>query len=1105
MPALRLKTFSKPLLVLLSLLLLWWLAMGWLLPRLLLSQAPRWLTDKTGYQLTLDRPAFRPFQLRLSIEHLQLRDPAGAELLSFRQLEVDLAAASLWQRALVFDDIQLNGLVARLAFDQTGQFNWTPFVAALKNPDEPPSAGWPRLLMHRLGVHGGKLVFEDARRDFTSHIQPLDFALEDVSTLGSQAQPGEFKLTARSGDDAQGAELLWQGRLHLLPAGVADLQGRLTLNRLQLARLAPYLASALPQLQPEGRLTLSLDYHLHHDQENTALDLKQIQARLDAFSLTAKQADTRLQIREIAASNGQFDLQQGALTLEQLSFREVGLHWPAAAPLSLGQLTLQAIKLDLHAQTAQLDAIRLQDGQLALRRHARGQLDLPQAFARLQTALQPTADHGPKPAPVAVPAAAAESAEAGTAAASDQATPAAWQVHLGQFELAGFNLDFQDQTLQPAGELQLRNLRLQASDLSADLERPVPLNARLDFAAGGQLALQGTLIPATGLGELQIQLQQLNLQPAQPWLAQLARLRLQQGQLDVTGKLQLTAQGPQFLGGLALQDLRLLEAAGHQPFLTLTKLATSAAAGGLKASAQGVDIATLTLDGLDTRLHIAADKTLNLNELLVNRASSDESATNAQRSPHGLASAKTLARPVEKNTAAPSAEFVFNLDRLRLRKTLLDFADLSLALPFATRIHNLRGSITGLSNQPGRLARLALDGEVDDYGLARISGQLDLRQPTSDTDVQVKFRNVEMRSLTPYTATFAGRRIESGKLSLDLGYRIKNRQLVGDNKVVMERLTLGERVTSPQARDLPLDLAIAILEDADGRIDLGLPVAGSLDDPQFSYGSIIWQAIANVFSKVVTAPFRLLGKLLGGSDERLDEIRFEAGAPDLSPPEREKLARLAQALQQRPNLGLSLAGRANETDRQRLQLRQLRLTVARRLKQQIKADEDPGPLSLENPKVQAVLNALHEETLGKENHARLQSVFRQANPGQLPESLTTRLLTKLQPADEALPEAEIAALKGKNFHAVLQQQLREHQDISTQRLQQLAQQRAEQVRQRLIAAGVAADRLKLGKTEVLTDTETEIPLHLELQALPAHAAVPDTPNHTGPQPITTPD
>jgi hypothetical protein len=136
---------------------------------------------------------------------------------------------------------------------------------------------------------------------------------------------------------------------------------------------------------------------------------------------------------------------------------------------------------------------------------------------------------------------------------------------------------------------------------------------------------------------------------------------------------------------------------------------------------------------------------------------------------------------------------------------------------------------------------------------------------------------------------FAGYKIASGKISLDLNYKVRNGQLEGDNQVVIDQLTLGERVDSPDALKLPLELAIAILKDSNGRIDLGLPVSGSLDDPQFSYGAVIWKAVVNVLTRIVTAPFRALGALFGGDGAKLEAIDFDPGSAAILPPEREKL------------------------------------------------------------------------------------------------------------------------------------------------------------------------------------------------------------------------
>jgi hypothetical protein len=348
----------------------------------------------------------------------------------------------------------------------------------------------------------------------------------------------------------------------------------------------------------------------------------------------------------------------------------------------------------------------------------------------------------------------------------------------------------------------------------------------------------------------------------------------------------------------------------------------------------------------------------------------------------------------------------------------------------------------------------------------------------------VIFRNVEMTRLTPYTVTFAGRKIDSGKLSLDLEYKIKQRQLQGDNKVVMDRLTLGERVESPTAKDLPLDLAIAILQDADGRIDLGLPVAGSLDDPEFSYGQIVWKAIANVLTKIVTAPFRALGALFGGG-EKLENIVFEAGAAQLAPPEREKLVRLADALAKRPGLMLAVGGVYAEVDRVALQDVQLRRAVLAEAGQRVPERADPGPLSTQQPKVQSALESLYAARVGKSDLAALKEGFRRANPGQLEESVAGRMMSRLSGLlreKKTLNDDEIAQLKGGDFYAILFEQLRKREVVGDDRLLALAQARGERAFEALKAAGAAVERLRLSAPEKIEGSEREVALMLSLKA-----------------------
>jgi hypothetical protein len=301
----------------------------------------------------------------------------------------------------------------------------------------------------------------------------------------------------------------------------------------------------------------------------------------------------------------------------------------------------------------------------------------------------------------------------------------------------------------------------------------------------------------------------------------------------------------------------------------------------------------------------------------------------------------------------------------------------------------------------------------------------------------------------------------------------------------MDQLTLGEKVNSPDAKDLPLDLAISILQDADGRIDLGLPVSGSLDDPKFSYGGIIWQAITNVLTRIATAPFRALGALFGG-DEKFENIAFEVGNAQLTPPEREKLVHLATVLLKRPTLSLSVHGVYADTDRVALQDLQLRRLVALKSGQHLEAEDDPGPLSTRQPKVQSALETLFSDSLGGGELAALKDGFRKANPGSLTESTSGKVLaglTGLFREKRILSAQEVAVLKGADFYAVLFERLRSGVAVDDKQLLNLASARAEATVAVMKEAGIPMARLAVLAIEKIQAEGRDVPVKLVLGTL----------------------
>lgn len=1019
-------------------LLFLWLA----LPRLIHSQAEKFVAAQAGHRLSMDRPEFNPFELKLRLSGLRLADPADQPLLAFDALVVDLSAASLTRRAFVFDAIRLDGLAATLVELPDGGNNWKPFLAALESAEAPPEekkAGLPRLEIRDFTLAGGALDYTDRRTasGFAARVEPLDLNLSDITTLPEDS--GRFRVAART---SIGARFELAGEIALNPLAVS---GNFDLAELDLARLAPLLGNVLPA-PPEGMAAFSAVYRVGNGGGQFDALVEQVTARIDGLRVPLKASPGPVAaVDKVEVKDGRFELGARALSVAAVAVSEGRLELPGiAAPPRFAAFGLETLRVDFAARQATLGRAVLTDARLQATRDAAGGIDLLAVLAGLGGGTEK-------------PAVAAETPEATEA-------PPPWRYRLDRLDVAGMGVVLRDAGVRPAVELALDDIVLSVEGASDDLKTPLPVRLAFDVRSGGRFEGEGQVVPAAPSADFKLKLADLALKPAQPYVADRTTLTIADGRLSVGGRVTYDAKGPKFRGDFALRNLRLAEAATGNTLLAWKNFATS----DLSATPQRLDIGELRLNGLDTKLVIDKDKNVNLKQAI--KAPPEQPAAPAEA-------------PSPEAPAKPG--FLVNVERVRVFNGEMYFADHSLVLPFGTRIHGLRGSFGNLSSRPGGApGQIELEGEVDDYGMARAVGQVNLFDPTGFMDIRVLFRNVEMTRLTPYTATFAGRKIDSGKLSLDLQYKIAQRQLQGENQIVMDQLTLGERVESPGAADLPLDLALAILKDSDGRIDLGLPVAGSLDDPQFSYGQIVWKAIRNVLTKIVTAPFRALAALFGG-DEKIEDIAFEAGAAMPTPPEREKLAKLAGALVKRPGLVLAVRGVHAAADRVALQDLQLRRAVVAQMGQRVPERGDPGPLATNQPKVQAALEELFGKRVGASDLAALKEGFRRANPGQLEESMAGKMISRLSGLlreKKTLGEDEVARLKGADFHAVLYERLRAGEPVGDDRLQALATRRAENAQAILKSAGLAAERVQLLPPQAVETPGADVPLQLSLEA-----------------------
>jgi len=344
-----------------------------------------------------------------------------------------------------------------------------------------------------------------------------------------------------------------------------------------------------------------------------------------------------------------------------------------------------------------------------------------------------------------------------------------------------------------------------------------------------------------------------------------------------------------------------------------------------------VAIGDVSLTDFFARLIVSPEGKLNLLEVVKKEEAADGAATVSQppTAPATAAAAATPPPPIR-------------IDQVTLQGGTVSITDHFIKPNYSANLAETGGRVSGLSSAADSTADVDLRGAYDGAPLT-IAGKVNPLAATPSLDIKAEVRGVELSPLSPYSGKYAGYAIDKGKLSLFLGYKIADGKLQADNRIFLDQLTFGEKIESPDATKLPVTLAVALLQNRRGEIDINLPIAGSLNDPEFSVGGIVVQVIVNLLTKAITAPFALLGSLFGGGEE-LSHVDFADGRALLAPAAVKRLESLAKALDDRPGLKLDITGRVDpEKDREGLRLASLEHKVkAQKLAQLVKEGKEAG-------------------------------------------------------------------------------------------------------------------------------------------------------------------
>ncbi len=556
------------------------------------------------------------------------------------------------------------------------------------------------------------------------------------------------------------------------------------------------------------------------------------------------------------------------------------------------------------------------------------------------------------------------------------------------------------------------------------------LNKKSEIKAAGTLALEplGTV--------LQLDLKNINIRDFQSYFTEKVKIDITRGAISTAGNFSLTKDKKnesviKYAGNLYISNLATLDKAQSNDFLKWKKISFDQIKVGYNPLF--VHINTISLTDFFSRIIINPDSTINIQDILSDKETKDAQVKQPVNQ-EGNKSAKAQTKEKQEPADIKIGKIIFNNGHV-------DFSDRNIKPNYSANMLNLTGSVTGLSSKEFSRADIVLKGNLGYGSPIDITGKINPLSKDLYADIKVSFQDIELSPLTPYSNKFLGYPITKGKLNFNISYLIDKRKLDSENKILINQLTFGDKVESPNAIKAPVTLAVSLLTDRKGQINLDIPVSGSLDDPKFSIWPIVWQVIINLITKAVTSPFALLSSLTGGGEE-LSFIEFDYGSAIVTDDGQKKINMIDKVLNERPNIKLDIEGYV-DADKDKVELKKVefnRQINAQKLKEMLAKGEQQVDLA-------------QIKIPGQEYDKYLKQAYRAATFSK------PRNILGMQ---KDLPPTEMEKLMLANI------------EVTDSDLRQLAAKRAQNVKELILKSGdIAADRIFIVEPKTLVPEKKE--------------------------------
>jgi len=800
----------------------------------------------------------------VGLEKLSVADLDGKPLFNLAALTVPVSAIDVFGKKLEYGAIAFTSPEVFVRRGRDGALNWMGLVPAGKPAGETPPAQPDKtsvsLSAAEVALHDGQVHVEDLvpAKPFRTDLSGIQASLRGLAL--PQSAPAQAELAFRT---SQGESVQASAALLLDPPSA---EGNVEVAKVRLKHYEPYYADLILYRLEDGMADLKTGF---------------------AFRMAEGGPETRL---------SGFNLGLTSVRMRKRGEDEDFLRAKSAQ--------IRDSEVDVDKLSLTVGQFLTRDGFLNIIREPDGALNATRIL----------------PAP--------------KEARTGQRQGAPWLITLNRAEVEKWKLAFTDQTLKEPVRLIADDVRFKASGITNRKNRKGQVSLQTRLNQTGVLKLSGPLVLDPIGADLAVELTGFGLVPLQPYFTDKVNILLTSADISARGTARVAsardgALSAAYAGDFSLTDFASVDKAQSEDLLRWRSLHLSGI--DFAQSPMTLSIQEVALADFFARIIIFPEGRLNLQDIVVQEQPAgepgSEPANSAGQTPApvpgaaggraGTAAAQS-AQPEPAPATAPAAADApaqpipaMRIGRVTFQGGDVNFTDLFIKPNYSADLSEIGGSVIGLSSELDTAADVDLRGRFAKTAPVEIRGKVNPLIQNLFLDLKASVRDIELGPFTPYSGKYVGYAIEKGKMSFAVEYKIENRQLAAQNQLVLNQLTFGDKIESPDAIKLPVLLAVALLKDRNGVIDVNLPVSGSLDDPKFSIGGIVWRVILNLLEKAVTAPFALIGNLLGGggAGEELSYLEFEPGRALITPESQEKLTKLQTALIERPGLKLDISGR----------------------------------------------------------------------------------------------------------------------------------------------------------------------------------------------------